>query len=178
MRLIQGLLGVALPCFVLAACVPSPEPTPTPAPAPAPTPTPTPVATPSPVPSFANWIDAPQTPGDWSYQAGVATFGQYSGGAQLTLRCDRAAGAVDVIRAGTSAAPAQMIIRTEFAERGVNAQPTESDPPMVIARLPARDPLLDAMAFSKGRFAVEVSGLPAIYVPSYPEVTRVIEDCR
>ncbi len=178
MRLIRGLLGVALPCFVLAACVPSPEPTPSPVPAPTPTPTPTPIATPSPVPSFTTWIDAPQTPGDWAYQAGVATFGQVSAGAQLTLRCDRATGTVDVIRAGSSGLPVQMIIRTEFAERGVNAEPTESDPPMVIARLPARDPLLDAMAFSKGRFAVEVSGLPAIYVPSYPEVTRVVEDCR
>ena len=44
--------------------------------------------------------------------------------------------------------------------------------------MPARDPLLDAMAFSKGRFALEVAGLPTLYVPSYPEVTRVIEDCR
>ena len=48
----------------------------------------------------------------------------------------------------------------------------------IFARVPARDPLLDAMAFSKARFAVEVPGSPALYVPSYPEVTKVIEDCR
>ena len=46
------------------------------------------------------------------------------------------------------------------------------------ASVPARDPLLDAMAFSRGRFAVEVSGGPTLVVPAYPEVTRVIEDCR
>ena len=46
------------------------------------------------------------------------------------------------------------------------------------AGLPARDPLLDAMAFSKGRFAVEVAGLPTLYLPSWIEVSRVIEDCR
>jgi hypothetical protein len=44
--------------------------------------------------------------------------------------------------------------------------------------VPAQDPLLDAMAFSKGRFAVESAGLATLYVPPYPEVTRVIEDCR
>ena len=56
--------------------------------------------------------------------------------------------------------------------------PAFSDPPQVIARIDARDPLLDAIAFSKGRFVVDVVGLPTLYVPSFPEVTRVIEDCR
>jgi hypothetical protein len=178
MRLIQGLLGVALPCLVLAACVPSPEPTPTPAPAPAPTPAPTPVATPSPVPSFASWIDAPATPGDWSYANGVAVFGEPASGSRLSLRCDRTAGVIEISRAGQALAPLPMIIRTEFTERGIDAAPARSDPPSIVAKVPAGDPLLDAMAFSKGRFAVEVGGLQTLYVPSYPEVTRVIEDCR
>ena len=178
MRLIRGLLGVALPCFVLAACVPAPEPTPTPAPAPAPTPTPTPVATPSPVPSFANWIDAPATPGDWTYANGMALFGEPASGSRLSLRCDRAAGVIEISRAGQAVAPLPMIIRTEFIERGIDAAPARSDPPSIVARVPARDPLLDAMAFSKGRFAVEVGGLQTLYIPSWPEVTRVIEDCR
>ena len=69
-------------------------------------------------------------------------------------------------------------LRAELMERGISAEPTESDRAWVRARVPARDPLLDAMAFSKGRFAVEVAGLPTLYVPSYPEVTRVVEDCR
>jgi len=46
------------------------------------------------------------------------------------------------------------------------------------ADLPATDPLLDAMAISKGRFAVQTGGETTLYVPSWPEVTRVIEDCR
>ncbi|MDG2003332.1 MAG: hypothetical protein P8J20_08375 [Novosphingobium sp.] len=49
---------------------------------------------------------------------------------------------------------------------------------MIAVTLPASDPLLDAMAFSRGRFAVETAGLPTLYVPSWPEVSRVIEDCR
>ncbi len=50
--------------------------------------------------------------------------------------------------------------------------------PMVAAILDPRDPLLDAMALSKGRFAVEVEGEAPLYLPSYAEVSRVIEDCR
>jgi hypothetical protein len=48
----------------------------------------------------------------------------------------------------------------------------------VTAWIAPRDPLLDAMAFSRGRFRVEVAKLPPLYLPSWPEVSRVIEDCR
>ncbi len=41
-----------------------------------------------------------------------------------------------------------------------------------------RDPLLDAMAITRGRFAVEVEGETPLYLPAWAEVTRVIEDCR
>ena len=173
-RLLPRMAFAAMACAVVAACVPPPAPTPAPTPAPAPAPAPRPVVpTPSPVPTFSSWMDAPLTPGDWTYAGGLARFGEH-----LIMRCDRPAGVVEIGRAGTSALPAQMIVRAEAMERGVAAQPSESDPGWVLARVPARDPLLDAMAFSKGRFAVELAGLPALHVPSYPEVTRVIEDCR
>jgi hypothetical protein len=163
---------------VLAACVPAPAPTPAPAPVPVPAPAQPPPPPPSaPAPAFSNWADAPQTPGDWSYQAGIARFGQPGGEALLTLRCDRAAGAVEIARSGQVAAAA-IVVRAEAMERSVAAGSSANPPPAVVARVAANDPLLDAMAFSKGRFAVEVAGLPTLYVPSYPEVTRVIEDCR
>jgi len=44
--------------------------------------------------------------------------------------------------------------------------------------LPAYDGLLDAMSFSRGRIAVTVSGTPMLVVPAWPEVARVVEDCR
>ena len=165
--------SAALMCATLAACVPAPEPTPAPSPAPTPTPTPAPVATPTPVPSYTSWMDVPATPGDWTYAGGLARFGEH-----LTLRCDRSAGVVEIGRAGITAAAVPMIVRTEFMERGIDAQPARSDPASVVAQVRARDPLLDAMAFSKGRFAIEVAGLATLYVPSWPEVTRVVEDCR
>ena len=40
------------------------------------------------------------------------------------------------------------------------------------------DPLLDAMAVTRGRFAVETTGLSTLYLPPWAEVTRAIESCR
>jgi hypothetical protein len=176
----KRLLAAALPLVALAVlggCVPEPAPTPAPSPAPVPTPTPSPIVEP-PAPSYSDWTTAPLTPGDWSYQAGLARFGAPGTQPRLTLRCDRASGVVEISRAGTAVAALPMTIRTETAERNVDAVPARSDPATIVAQIPARDPLLDAMAFSKGRFAIEVGGLETLYIPSYPEVTRVIEDCR
>ena len=48
----------------------------------------------------------------------------------------------------------------------------------VSAELAAWDPLLDAMAFSRGRIGVSSSGLAALVAPPWGEVGRVVEDCR
>ncbi|MEO6388078.1 MAG: hypothetical protein ABIT16_05395 [Croceibacterium sp.] len=176
-HLLASRLGstAVLACLALAACVPAPQPTPTPAPAPTPAPTPVVQAPPA---VFANWMDAPATPGDWTYAAGTARFGQPGAAPLLTLRCDRARGAVEIARAGSAVAALPLIVRTETVERSLDASPARSDPPTIVTSLAARDPLLDAMAFSRGRFAIEIGGLSTLYVPSWPEVTRVIEDCR
>ena len=42
----------------------------------------------------------------------------------------------------------------------------------------ALDPLLDAVAFSRGRAAFSDSGQPTLVVPSWAEAARVVEDCR
>ena len=46
------------------------------------------------------------------------------------------------------------------------------------ATVPAFDPFLDAIAFSRGRVEFSVSGQPALVIPSWAEPARVIEDCR
>lgn len=152
---------------LVAACVPSSQPpaAPPPTPAPAPAPTPTPVATSAPAPTQAGWEDQPQTPGDWTYANRVATFG-LPGQPRLTMTCTGSS--VQIAFAGSTAS--SFTIRTETATRSVPANAG-------VATLGARDSLLDAMAFSKGRFAVEGGG-QALYVPAWPEVSRVIEDCR
>ena len=70
-----------------------------------------------------------------------------------------------------------MKVRTESVERDLPTVTPDRRVLETLAYLPSNDPLLDAMAFSKGRFAIELD-LMKLYLPSWPEVTRVIEDCR
>ena len=44
--------------------------------------------------------------------------------------------------------------------------------------LAAADPLLDAIASSRGRIGFTVTGQPSLVVPAWAEAPRVIEDCR
>ena len=133
-------------------------------------------------PVYDNWMDAPQTPGDWTYRpeqgGGVATFAEARSEPRFVIRCDRSQGVIHLDRTGNTSSGAPMLLRTETADRTLRAQAGTSSLPRVSAAVTARDPLLDAMAFSKGRFAVAVEGLPTLYLPAWPEVTRVIEDCR
>ncbi|MGB3165202.1 MAG: hypothetical protein WBA68_00285, partial [Alteraurantiacibacter sp.] len=133
-------------------------------------------------PTYDNWMDAPQTTGDWRYVATGSTtralFGEGSQGAQLSLACDLASRRVTLARAGSASGQVEMLVRTETQDRRLAAAPVTGATPEIAAVLSSGDTLLDAMAFSKGRFAVEVPGQGALYVPAYPEISRVIEDCR
>lgn len=174
-----ALLGT----LALAACIP-PSPEPTPVPTPSPTPVAQPSAAPTNVvtPSYDNWMDYPATPGDWTYRtAGTATqalFGEASQGPRLTIGCDRATRRVTIARAGSATGQVTMTIRTETQDRALTAGTMAGAAPMIAAQLSASDALLDAMAFTKGRFALEVPGTSTLYVPAYPEISRVVEDCR
>lgn len=171
-------LTVAAASLTLAACsaaVPTPS-----APPPQQQPRPTRPAPPPP-PASTDWMDMPQTPGDWRYSAGSgqtrASYGSNYGAAQaiFAVTCDLGSRAITLARAGSATAPVGMRIRTETTERVLSASPHDAS---VSAALPPRDALLDAMAFSKGRFAVEVTGMTPLYLPSWIEVSRVLEDCR
>jgi hypothetical protein len=134
------------------------------------------------VPTFSTWRDAPQTPGDWSYRStpegSAAHFGAPQGGASLSLLCQRASRTIQLVRAGTANGTVPITIRTTNGDSAVSGQAQAGGTPGVAASIAANDPLLDAIAFSRGRFAVEVSGMPTLYVPAWPEIIRVIEDCR
>lgn len=132
-------------------------------------------------PQPLRWIDAPATLGDWQYSAAngssFAMFGEPGGAIEFMFRCDLAPKKMSIARAG-SAASSNMKILTETAERALTASPVSSPSPLLVAEISAQDPLLDAMALSYGRFAVEASGQPTLYLPSWAEISRVIEDCR
>ena len=107
----------------------------------------------------------PMTPGQWSYLP-TATGSESHFGSVLILRCDRPSRTVTIERIG--AASSALTIATSSASRTLPAG----------GRLAAADPLLDAIAFSRGRLLVAGGAGPVVAVPSWPEAARSIEDCR
>jgi hypothetical protein len=105
---------------------------------------------------------------------GGQSVARFAGGA-LVLRCDRTAGVITLQRAGEASGPEPMTITTSVGVHTLSASPQTG---ALSVTLPARDPVIDEMIFSRGRFAVEAPGLSPLYVPSWPEVGRVAEDCR
>jgi hypothetical protein len=163
----RHLLLTATFAALAAGCVPKASPPPAaPVRTPPPAPTPSP---PAPVPLAADWRDWPITPGDWRYAGGAASFGTGSI-PLLSLRCD--AGAIALTRAGTATSA------TVRASTTARTLPMTSGSNGSVARLPATDPLLDAIGFSRGRFVVESPGAAPLVVPANAEILRVIEDCR
>jgi len=170
-----SLAIAALALAGLSACVPRAEPPP-PMPPPPAAPRPAPPA-PPPAPPPADWSVAPLSPGDWHYRpyggATMAAFEDPAGSAIFALRCDPGG---DLVLIRAFAPPAAAItIRTSYGERALASRGNE---PQAIATVAASDPLLDQIAFSRGRFLVQASGVPDLILPAWPEPARVIEDCR
>jgi len=116
--------------------------------------------------------------GNWTYGAtgGDVTFLNSSAMPQLTLRCDRTTRRVSISKPASVAVPF-LSVWTSSATRNVPASFNPATQRVTI-ELSSYDPLLDALAFSRGRIAVYVAGSPALVLPAWPEVARVIEDCR
>jgi hypothetical protein len=92
------------------------------------------------------------------------------------LRCDRGERRVFLSVRGSNAAP--LAVRTSSTARSLPVSPSGGTPAYVAVSLSPTDPLLDAMAFSRGRFALDQAGAPPLALPAWAEVGRVIEDCR
>jgi hypothetical protein len=179
MRRLSVFASLAIAALPLAACVAPSEPPPRPAP-PVPTPTPTPPPPPPPPPASADWRDWPLTPGTWTYsrnaRGNAAQFGASGMPPELLLQCEGARGRIQIARRGATSA--NVNVRTTSVARTLSLQPTPAAPGYVSTELGARDGLLDAMGFSRGRFVIEGGGLPTLVVPAWAEVLRVVEDCR
>jgi hypothetical protein len=166
MRRSSFLLALLLP---LAGCT-TPSPPPKPA-APPPMPPPTPAPT---VPE--DWRDRPETPGGWAYdRAADATSARFglAGAPVFLVRCELASHRVFLTRYG--AAAATMRIETSYSAA---TWPAQATPEGATVTLEARDPFLDKMAFSRGRFTVSIDGQPELVLPAWAEPARVLEDCR
>jgi hypothetical protein len=135
------------------------------------------------LPTSASALDfrfATPLPGDWTYALAAggseASFLDGSSHAQLFVRCTRASRQVTIAKTATAAAPF-IFVWTTSQSRNL---PASYNPATyrLSATIPAFDPLLDAMAFSRGRIALNVSGQSALVAPAWEELARVIEDCR
>ncbi|WP_422058258.1 hypothetical protein [Sphingomonas sp.] len=164
----------------LASCSNVVPPAPAPPPPPRPVPAPAPAPAPAPPPASSDWRDWPAARGDWSYrqegQGTIALFGLRTDQPELSLRCDRATRQVQIARRGE--APGPITIRTSTTARSLAARATPGAQPYMAVMLPANDPILDAMGYSRGRFVVEMPPLAPLVVPTWAEVQRVVEDCR
>jgi hypothetical protein len=137
----------------------------------------------TPTAAGTSWMDIPATVGEWSFTAfpfGSQAIFRGPAGMEtaLSLSCNAQSRQVTLLRLGRSDRPLSIRVLTETANRSGFAEPVAEQFQGVVLRLDPNDPLLDAMALSKGRFAVEVEGETPLYLPSHAEVSRVIEDCR
>lgn len=115
--------------------------------------------------SFEAGKTLPITPGQWDYVAtATGSVARYSG--VLSLRCERQTRTVTISLPAQPAA--NLTVATTALTRALPAG----------GRLLANDPLLDALAFSRGRFLVSNGTGSILAIPSWPEAARAIEDCR
>lgn len=175
------LLSVALMTLAVAGCVSAPETVAPPPPKPRAAPPPPP---PAPAPRPSNWEDWRATPGDWAYRkdarGSVALFGPPGSNALFVVRCDQSAARLYLSRGGSFPVgqSGQMTIRTSSTVRTLSAGNSNESPPYIASELVASDKLLDAMAYSRGKFVVSVRGADDLVVPTWAEFARVVEDCR
>ena len=120
------------------------------------------------------------TTGSWSYAPSVsgseARFTDSAGAVRAAITCARVTRQVSLSRSSLAPA-ATMSIWTSSASREL-ASRFDQAALRVTTQTTAYDPLLDALAFSRGRFAILMPGSPALVLPSGPEPAHVFEDCR
>jgi len=118
--------------------------------------------------------------GSWTYAAtsdgSEANFTNALAAVQLTVHCTRATRRVSISKAATAAAPS-LNVWTSSLTRSVPSSFNPATGKLTID-LTNYDPLLDALATSRGRVGFSVGAEPALVVPAWAEAARVIEDCR
>lgn len=139
-------------------------------------------------PASTAWRDAPATRGVWTYAPGssgsAARYGAAGAAALVVIRCDRTRPAVLIQRPGLGSGTIPATITTTSTVRRLSAVPAPGTPAAQNAALPfeimldVADPLLDSIAFSRGRFMLEMAGAATLTLPVWAEIGRVIEDCR
>ena len=127
-----------------------------------------------------HWTDWTMAAGAWVYRrderGSIALYGTPGADALVTLRCDKARARLFLSRA--SDVGGTMTVRTSSTSKALTVQPTGGKPAYAASEIGVGDPILDAMAFSRGRIALELNGALNIAIPVWSEIGRVVEDCR
>jgi hypothetical protein len=71
-----------------------------------------------------------------------------------------------------------MVLRASAGVASYPAGNSGGTPPYAVVSISPGDIMMDRIAYSRGRFAVETSGLESLAIPVWPEFSRVVEDCR
>ena len=128
----------------------------------------------------ADFSYSPVSPGSWAYRSvtggSEAAFVDGTGTIRMVVACGKLTRLVTLSR--ISAAPAATLsFWTSSATRNLSSR-FDQPSGRIIAQVGAMDPLLDALAFSRGRFAVSMPGMAALIMPAGTEIAHVVEDCR
>jgi hypothetical protein len=131
-------------------------------------------------PTSADFSYSPVTPGSWTYREVVggseATFIDGAGTTRAVFSCGKVTRLITLSRISTAPA-AGLSIWTSSASRDLPSR-FDANARRVIAQLGAADSLLDAIALSRGRFALSMAGSPALVLPAGTEIAHIVEDCR
>lgn len=167
---ISGYALAGLSALTLAGCtaIPQPEATPPRPESARPAPAPTPIQAPA-----KPWDERALDSGAWRYDAASRTASFVATGAAAPLVSLTCSGGGIRLNANL-AAPGQAVDADLRTTAGTDRLRLENGG----ATLPARDPRLDRIAFSRGRFALETSSGRVLTLPVQSEIGRVIEDCR
>ena len=95
----------------------------------------------------------------------------------ISFRCDAENRRITLSREA-SAPSARLVIRTSSMTKTLAATRSEANSAYLTADIATTDPILDAMAFSRGRVLVEMEGQQPVILPSWAEIARIVEDCR
>jgi len=95
----------------------------------------------------------------------------------ISFRCDVENRRITLSREA-SAPGAGLVIRTSSMTKTLAVTAPDSNSTYLTANITTTDPILDAMAFSRGRVLVEMERQPPAILPSWAEIARVVEDCR
>ena len=130
--------------------------------------------------SATDFSYSPVTPGSWIYRAvnggSETSFVDGTGTTRMVIACGKVSRLVTLSRISTAPASA-LSFWTSSARRDLTAR-FDQPSGRVIAQVGSMDPLLDALTFSRGRFATMIAGSPALVLPADPEIAHVVEDCR